>query len=216
MLKLRQLWLIVLAYGCYGCGSWFYFNWFPTWMVHAGHFSLRQMGVYASFPFLLGIGSNLIGGVVCDRLGLRIGLRNATRLMTAGCLIVGAGLLVAMSLVSDRVAIVVLASAGFAVMDLMLPAAWAMCMSIGGNHGGAATGVMNTAGQAGGVLCTLAFGYIAGATGNYELPVRAVAMMVTIAAIVFSRIDCTAGLAPEPDMLEKPLGSHLAAFEDEL
>ena len=216
LLRLRQLWLIVLAYGCYGCGSWFFFNWFPTWMVHAGHFSLQQMGLYASFPFLLGIGSNLLGGVICDRLGLRLGLRTATRLMTAGCLTVGAALLLAMSLVSDRTAIVVLSTAGFATMDLMLPAAWAMCMSIGGSHGGAATGVMNTAGQAGGVLCTLAFGYIVGATGNYDLPVQAVAAMVLVAAIVFSRVDCTAGLAPESDALEESLAPHLTAFEDKL
>ena len=216
LLKLPQLWLIVLAYGCYGAGSWFYFNWFPTWMVHAGHFTLRQMGVYAAFPFLLGIGSNLIGGTVCDRLALRIGLRRATRLMTAGCLIVGAGLLLAMSLATHRAAIVILASAGFATMDLMLPAAWAMCMSIGGNHGGAATGVMNTAGQAGGVLCTLAFGYIVGATGNYELPVQAVALMVLIAAIVFSRVDCTTGLTAEPDTPAGSAGPRLAAVEEKL
>ncbi len=216
LLKLPQLWLIVLAYGCYGAGSWFYFNWFPTWMVHAGHFTLRQMGVYAAFPFLLGIGSNLVGGTVCDRLGLRIGLRRATRLMTAGCLIVGAGLLLAMSLVTSRAAIVILASAGFATMDLMLPAAWAMCMSIGGNHGGAATGVMNTAGQAGGVLCTLAFGYIVGATGNYELPVQAVALMVLIAAIVFSRVDCTAGLTVEPDGPDGSAAPERVAVEDKL
>ena len=216
LLRLRQLWLIVLAYGCYGCGSWFYFNWFPTWMVHAGHFSLQQMGVYAAFPFLLGIGSNLAGGVICDRLGLRIGLRRATRLMTAGCLTVGAVLLFAMSVATDRAAVVVLASAGFATMDLMLPAAWAMCMSIGGSHGGAATGVMNTAGQAGGVLCTLAFGYIVGATGNYELPVRAVALMVLIAAVVFACVDCTAGLTAESDPLEEPVASDLTAFQNKL
>lgn len=71
-------------------------------------------------------------------------------------------------------------------------------MSIGGSHGGAATGVMNTAGQVGGVMCTLAFGYIVGTTGNYELPVRAVALMVLIAALVFSIVDCTAGL-PSPN-----------------
>ncbi|MGH8295871.1 MAG: MFS transporter, partial [Steroidobacteraceae bacterium] len=86
LLRLRQLWLIVLAYGCYGCGSWFYFNWFPSWMVHAGHFTLRQMGLYASFPFLLGMAANLIGGTVCDRLGMRIGLKRASRAMTFGCL----------------------------------------------------------------------------------------------------------------------------------
>lgn len=212
LLRLPNLWLIALAYGCYGCGSWFYFNWFPTWMVHAGHFTMRQMGVYAAFPFLLGMGSNLVGGALCDRLGQAIGLRNAGRALTAGCLIIGAVLLTAMSLATGRVAVVILASAGFAIMDLMLPAAWAMCMSIGGRHGGLATGVMNTCGQLGGVLCTLGFGYIVEATGNYDVPVRAVAVMVFIAAIVFSRVDCTAGLPPEPDALEKPDAPHLSSL----
>lgn len=216
LLRLRQLWLIVLAYGCYGCGSWFYFNWYPSWLVHAGHFTLREMGVYASFPFLLGIGSNLVGGVLCDRLGVRFGLRTASRAMTSGCLAVSAALLLSMSLARGHTADIVLSSVSFAVMDLMLPAAWAMCMSIGGPHGGLATGVMNTAGQVGGVLCTLVFGYIVGASGNYELPLQAVALMVLIAAVVFSRVDCTAGLAPEPHALEEVVTPHLPAFEDEL
>jgi ACS family glucarate transporter-like MFS transporter len=216
LLQLRQLWLIVLAYGFYGCGSWFYFNWYPSWLVHAGHFSLRQMGLYASFPFLLGIGANLVGGTVCDRLGVRIGMKAASRAITFGCLTVGAALLFSMSLARGHAAVIALSSIGFAVMDLMLPAAWAMCMSIGGAHGGLATGVMNTAGQVGGVFCTLVFGYVVSATGNYELPVRIVAGMVLIAAVVFLRVDCTAGLAPEPDALEEVIAPHLSAFQDEL
>jgi nitrate/nitrite transporter NarK len=79
-------------------------------------------------------------------------------------------------------------------MDLMLPAAWAMCMSIGGRFGGVATGVMNTSGQVGGLFCTLAFGYIVSGTGNYNIPVRAVALMVFVAAIIFSLINCEQGL----------------------
>ncbi|MDE2450883.1 MAG: MFS transporter [Gammaproteobacteria bacterium] len=216
LLGVRQLWIIVLAYGCYGCGSWFYFNWYPSWLVHAGHFSLRQMGLYASFPFFLGFGSNLLGGVICDRLGIRYGLRAASRAMTFGCLAVSAVLLFAMSLATGQAAVITLSSVGFAVMDLMLPAAWAMCMSIGGAHGGLATGVMNTAGQVGGVLCTLTFGYIVGASGNYELPLQVVALMVLIAAVIFSRVDCTAGLTQEPHALEKVVTPHLTTFEDKL
>jgi nitrate/nitrite transporter NarK len=99
-----------------------------------------------------------------------------------------------MSLVTSHLAVVILASSSFAVMDLMLPAAWAMCMSIGGPYGGIASGVMNTSGQVGGLFCTLAFGYIVSATGNYNIPVRVIAVMVFIAALIFSRIDCTEGL----------------------
>ena len=38
-----------------------------------------------------------------------------------------------------------------------------------------------------------AFGYVVKATGNYNLPLRVVAAMVLVAAMVFSRVDCTKG-----------------------
>ncbi len=197
LLRLRQLWLMAAAYGCYAWGSWFYYNWFPTWMVSAAHFSTREMGVYASLPFLLGMVSNFVGGYLCDRLGMRFGIRRAYRAITFTCLALSSVLLLGMSFATSQLAVVVLATVSFATMDLMLPAAWAMCMSIGGPYGGSASGVMNTSGQLGGLLCTLAFGYIVSGTGNYNIPVRVVAVMVFVAALIFSRIDCTAGMVAE-------------------
>ena len=98
-----------------------------------------------------------------------------------------------MSLVRGHAAIVVLATLGFGVMDLMLPSAWAMCMSLGGQFGGTATGVMNTAGNLGGWFCTVLFGYVVKAPESYNLPLRAVAAMVLIGAVLFSQVDCTQG-----------------------
>ena len=56
---------------------------------------------------------------------------------------------------------------------------------------GLVTGVMNTAGQLGGFVCSVLFGYVVKATGRYEIPVWGVAAMVMIAAVLFSRIDPT-------------------------
>ncbi|HEY0315032.1 MAG TPA: MFS transporter [Sphingomonas sp.] len=201
LLSLPALRWIAIAYACYAWASWFYFSWFPIWLVHAGGFSQAEMGIYASLPFFLGFASNLVGGWLSDRLAARIGMRRAYAGITSVCLLVTAALMFAMSFAHAKFAIVALCSVSFAVMDLMLPAAWAMCMAIGGRCGGTATGVMNTAGNVGGFLCTLVFGYVIAATGNYELPVRGVAGMVMIAALIFARIDCTRGLdakaAPE-------------------
>jgi MFS transporter, ACS family, glucarate transporter len=197
LLRLRQLWLMAAAYGCYAWGSWFFYNWFPTWMVSAAHFSTREMGLYASLPFLLGMVSNFVGGYLCDRLGMRFGIRRAYRAITFTCLALSSLLLLGMSFATSQLADVVLATVSFATMDLMLPAAWAMCMCIGGPYGGSASGVMNTSGQLGGLCCTLGFGYIVSGTGNYNIPVRVVAVMVFVAALIFSRIDCTAGMAAE-------------------
>ncbi|MDB5675400.1 MAG: transporter [Sphingomonas bacterium] len=193
LLALPQLWLIALAYFFYAFGSWFFFGWFPTWMVKSAGFSVAEMGVYGSIPFLLGVVGNLAGGVLCDRLAKRIGIRRAYRLIAASCLTVTAALLVALSLAVSKIAVVMLAGSAFMVMDLMLPAAWAMCMAIGGRYGGTASGVMNTAGNIGGFVCSIAFGYVVAATGNYALPLQGVAAMVLVAAGIFTLIDCTKG-----------------------
>ena len=144
----------------------------------------------------MGLIGNLVGGSVSERLVTRYGRRQTYRWVTGVCLTVTSALLLGMSVVRGHAAIAVLATLGFGVMDLMLPSAWAMpSMSIGGHFGGTATGVMNTAGNLGGWFCTVFFGYVVKATGNYNLPLQAVAAMVLVAAVLFSRIDCTKGLA---------------------
>ena len=190
LFRARSLWLIVLAYGCYGCGSWFYFSWFPTWMMHTAGFSLDGM-LFASLPFVVGLAANLVGGQLGDRLTIRWGARRALRWIPATCLTVTALLLIAMAVVHGKVAVVVLSSAGFGAMDLMLPSAWALCLAIGGRLSGTATGMMNTAGQAGGFLCTVLFGYVVHLTGSYNMPLWFIAAMVLASAALFTQIDCT-------------------------
>ncbi|RSY78364.1 MFS transporter [Sphingomonas koreensis] len=193
LLRLPQLWLIGVAYFFYAFGSWFFFGWFAQWMTNGRGFTPTEMAFYAAIPFLLGIVSNLIGGVLSDRLGARIGFKLAYRLITGICLSVTAALLLMMSLTPDKTMVVLLAAASFAVMDLMLPSAWAMCMSIGGRYGGTATGFMNMLGNLGGFICTVATGYIIAGTGSYDLPVQGIALMVLIAAGLFALIDSSKG-----------------------
>jgi len=194
LFALPQLWLITVAYFCYAWGSWFYFGWFTTWLVRGAGFSVKEMGVFASFPFVLGLLGNLVGGVLSERLVVRFGRKVTYRWVTGVCLVATACLLGAMSFTTGKVSVVVLASLGLGVMDLMLPSAWAMCMSLGGEYGGTATGVMNTAGNLGGWVGAIVFGYVVAATGSYNAPLRVIAVMVLVSAVMFARVDCTAGL----------------------
>ena len=155
------------------------------------------MGIFSSLPFLLGTLGCLVGGVLSDQLVKRFGLKTGRRLVGCGALATSAGLLLAMSLTSSKPAIVVLASLGFGVADLMLPVAWAVCLDIGRNHTGTVTGTMNMAGQLGGFICSVLFGYVVQATGNYNTPLWIISGMVVIASILFSRIDPTRPLFPE-------------------
>ncbi|MGN6817258.1 MAG: MFS transporter [Sphingomonas sp.] len=195
LFALPQLWLIAAAYFFYAFGAWFFFGWFPTWLIKARGFSTAQMGLYAAIPFILGVIANLAGGLLCEWLERRIGARIAYRLIAATCLAVTAALMAVMAYVQNGAAVIVLAGASFGVMDLMLPSAWAMCMTIGGRLGGTATAVMNTLGNLGGFVCAAAFGYLVQGTGDYDLPVKGIAGMIAISAGLFALIDCTRGIA---------------------
>lgn len=193
MVRCRSLVLVVVAYGCYASGSWFYFSWFPTWLVHSAGLSMKGV-VLASLPFLVGLVANLAGGWLGDGLAARWGAPRALRTIPAVCLTMTACLLVAMASLHGSLMVVVLSSLGFGCMDLMLPSAWALCVSIGGRSSGTATALMNTAGQAGGLVCTVMFGYIVHLTGSYNLPLYLIAAMVLLSAVLFALIDSTRGL----------------------
>ena len=194
ILRKPQLWIILLMYFCQAFGSWFYFGWFPVYLVKGAGFTESQMGIFSALPFLLGATGSLVGGILSDFLVTRIGLKNGRRLVGSLSLAASSLLLIAMTLTRYKPAIVVLSSLGFGVADLMLPAAWALCMDVSGRYAGAITGAMNTAGQLGGFLCAVLFGYVVQATGNYHVPVWSVAAMVMIAACLFARIDATRSL----------------------
>ena len=51
---------------------------------------------------------------------------------------------------------------------------------------------------------TVIFGYMVAATGNYDLPVQLVALMVLIAAGLFWAIDCTKGFDSKADPAAAP------------
>ncbi|MDE3105332.1 MAG: MFS transporter [Acidobacteriota bacterium] len=193
-----QLQRIALAYFCYAWGSWFYFGWFTTWLVQGAGFSRSSLRIVAALPFVLGLASNLVGGQLAQRLVMREGPRTGYRLLCSVCLAATALMLFGLAAVRQSWAVVVLAALGLGVMDLMLPAAWAMCLRIGGSYGGAATGVMNTFGNLGGWVGAIVFGYVVKLSGSYRIPLLVIAGMVLAASLLFWRVDCSQPIEAAP------------------
>ena len=190
----RQIWLIFVMYGCYSWGSWFFMSWFPVFLVRGCGFSEAEMGIYSSLPFLLGVGGNLTGGYVSDRLVTRYGLKFGRRSVACASLAASSLLVAALAFTRNKAAIVVLSSCGFGVMDLMLPVSWAVCLDIAPRHSGTVTGIMNSAGQLGGFLCTVLFGYLVQISGSYHSPLWVISGMLLFSAFLFSKIDPTCEL----------------------
>ena len=124
-------------------------------------------------------------------------------MMGTSCLLLTAGFLVATALTRGKITAIVLLTLGFGVMDCMLPSAWSLCLDIGGRYAGAVSGAMNTAGSAGGFVCTLLFGYLVRSSGNYDIPLFLIAAMVAISAVIFSRIDPTRRINADEVLIAK-------------
>jgi nitrate/nitrite transporter NarK len=93
--------------------------------------------------------------------------------------------------IPGKIQVFIFLSLCFGVMDLMLPSAWAVCLDVGKKYAGAISGAMNTAGNIGGFVCAIVFGYLVEATGNYNFPLFIIGGMLLISAFLFLRIDAT-------------------------
>ena len=189
LFRSRQTWLLMGMYFCYVWGSWFYFSWFPTFLVRGAGLTEKEMGLLSALPFAMGCCGNLVGGVLSDRLARRYGLKVARCGQAAVSLAVSSLLILGLAFAKEKVLVVILSSIGFGVLDLMLPATWSLCLDLGRAHAGVLTGTMNSAGLAGGFVCTVMFGYLVRATGGYRAPLCVVAAMVMLSAILFSLIN---------------------------
>ena len=203
--KSKQLWLVMVMYACYAWGSTFYIAWLPEFLIKGRRLSEREMSVLAALPFVMGAGGNLLGGILSDRWSRRFGPRIGRVALGSVCLFVSSILLISTSLCQNPQLAVVLLSLGFGIMDCMLPCAWAICLDIGGKHAGAVSGAMNTAGQAGGFICSVMFGYLVGWYGSYDVPLFVIATMVFVSAVLFTQIDPTRQIE---------FDSRLQIFED--
>src|SRR5262249_30343679 len=160
-----------------------------TYLVKGRGLTEAEMGAYTALPFLMGAAGNLAGGELSDRLTRRYGPGLGRRLVGAASLAASAALILATALIPGKLPAVLLLSMGLGVMDCMLPSAWALCLDLGAEYAGAVTGAMNSAGQFGGFVCSVLFGYLVRTTGNYDAPLFVIAFMVLVSAVLFTRID---------------------------
>ncbi len=106
-----------------------------------------------------------------------------------------------------KVAAIVLLSLGFGAMDCMVAGGLGTALDLGKEHSGAVAGAMNSAGWAGGLACSVLFGYMVGASGNYDAPLFVIAAMLLVSALLFARIDPTPPLIPdEPGLPDRGRG----------
>jgi MFS transporter, ACS family, glucarate transporter len=154
LLRNRETVLLSLAYLCMNYVFYIFFSWFFTYLIEERHFEVLKGGVYAGLPWCVGALFATIGGALCDRLCKRLGPRWGCRVPAMTGLILAAVLLFAGITASNPIVATGLLSLCFGCTQLTEGPFWSAQTYVAGPHTAAATGVLNTGGNLGGVLCS--------------------------------------------------------------
>src|SRR6516165_6022005 len=160
LVRAPNMWAIMCAYFTYVYCLYFFLSWLPSYLVDSRHFDLPKVGLLASLPLFAGVIGDTAGGLATDWLLRKTG---STKLARRSVAIVGllgcAAFIVPAALTDDGYAAVYyLTGAGF-FLECTIGPAWSVPMDCGGKYSGTVSGMMNMAGNIGGALSPLAFGF---------------------------------------------------------
>jgi ACS family glucarate transporter-like MFS transporter len=187
-LRSRSLWALMgAAFSCVYTYSFFQ-SWLHTYLVKAHGYSQNDL-LLSSLPYIVGALANLTGGLASGALLKRMGLQAARCWLGAGALGISAVCAIAVPFVGHWLWALVLLSIVYGAIAFQQPAMFAVCLDIGGEHGGAATGAMNSAAQAGSFVSSLAFGYLVEHYDSYNVPFIPMAALLVLGAWLWLKID---------------------------
>lgn len=204
----KSVLLLALQYMCLAYGWWFYVNWLPTYLrQQRSDLSIGSLGLgpfaqaaVAGLPLLLGGVGCLVSAAVLPHLSAKFGSVRMGRRVIAIVGFVGASTSVfffsgATSLVPAMIA---LGFAGF-FNDLIMPAAWASTMDIGGRYAGTVAGAMNMMGSIAGAFSVAIVGYILSWTNNdWTMTFTISASIYLVGAVCWLFLDSHTPVETEP------------------
>lgn len=137
----------------------------------------------------------MTGGAVSDVLVRRLGLkwgRRSLGIAGLGC----AGLFTIGAMITQHQTMtIVLLSLVYGAITFQQSGVFGVCLDIGGKHAGTIVGLMNTSAQVGGLLSSVAYGYIVDRFGSYDAPFIPMAGLLFFGAFLWTRIDASQELS---------------------
>ncbi|HVW71124.1 MAG TPA: MFS transporter [Steroidobacteraceae bacterium] len=175
--------------------------WSFLYLVQERHFTVLEGGALASVPFLIGAIGAAIGGRSCDVLCQRVGVKWGVRLIPLLALpVVAVSLCLAARSADASVAVLAL-TVCYGGLQMVEGSYWGAGMRLGGERTMAATGVLNTGGNLGGVVITPIIGYLSAQRYWTACFVMGAACALA-AALLWLFVDATRARAPEARLSE--------------
>jgi len=162
LMKNRDVLVLTASYLCMNYVYYLLANWCFLYLIQERHFTVLQSGVLAGTPPLAAAIGAGVGGWLASVLGKRYGIRRGLRVLPLISL-PAAGVLqfVAVDAANAYLAVAALALC-FACVELNEGPYWAAIMHVGRADAMAASGLLNTGGNAGGLVATPIVAYLSG------------------------------------------------------
>jgi sugar phosphate permease len=181
-----NMWAIMCAYFTYVYCLYIFLTWLPSYLVEARHFTLLKVGFLASLPLFAGVIGDTVGGLATDWLLKKTGSTKLARRSVAIVGLLGCALFIVPAALTDNpyTAVYCLTGAMF-FLECTIGPSWAVPMDTGGKYSGTVSGMMNMAGNFGGAMSPLVFGFLA-QYGNWQAPFVVAAVLLIVGAGVWA------------------------------
>ncbi len=161
----RNVLLLAFSYACMNYVFYLLTYWVFVYLVDERHLTALNSGLLAAIPPIGAAVGSAVGGVISDYAVRRLGIRRGYHVVPMIALpFAGALLLVAIHVDSATAAVLALALA-FAGAEITEGPFWAATMQVARADTMAATGVLNTGGNIGGLVTIPTVAYLAGHGG---------------------------------------------------
>jgi MFS transporter, ACS family, glucarate transporter len=182
---------------CYVYVYTFFQTWFHTFLVRGRGFTEGNL-VLSALPYVLAAGANLAGGAASDALVRRLGRTWGRR--SLGVVGLGSACLftVAAMLTEHQVLTLVLLSLVYGGITFQQSGVFGACLDMGRRHAGSIVGLMNTSAQVGGLLSSIAYGYIVSRFDSYDAPFVPMAALLFVGMLLWFRVDASKEVQREP------------------
>jgi len=186
LLKNRALLGICLGFFCWDYFWYFLISWLPTYLNTVRHLSMPKVALFGGLPFLIFAAAEAIGGW-CAGIAMRKGwsLSRVTKGFVAAGFTIGLLIIPAAIVESAPLAIGLLLAASLAGIGCgSLIAFPKICARE--DEVALWTGIMNAAGNVGGVLAPLITGVVVARTGSYVPAFLTVAVVLVIGIFAYT------------------------------
>jgi sugar phosphate permease len=162
LLTSSNMWAIMCAYFTYVYCLYIFLAWLPSYLVGARHLTPEEARLLSSIPLSAMVIGNTVGGLATDWLLHRTGNTRFARRSVAIVGMLGCASFIALAaMVQDaHTAVYCLTGASF-FLECTIGPSWSVPMDTAGKYSGTVSGMMNMAGNFGGALSPVVFGYLA-------------------------------------------------------